>query len=197
RNAGSQPGSLIKQIQQDLHKIVRQHRASGHVNDGDTSVRLPIPAETIGQAHASRGISLHGMDSAEGSARSRSNDSPSLAGKPVDPVTSRNRLAGFGIGPEGGPVSLRLIVLVGNGALDDKNEGRQLARGSTVKVAQELVPNLVGKNRVMKVHFGDARYRAAHKILQAGLRSGRDSNGVAVTPETGGNPKHINFLDAL
>src|SRR6185312_4678811 len=185
---------MIKEIEQHLHKIVRQNRTTGHVNDRNAGTGFPIPPEIIGQAHAAGWVPLHGMYAAVGSARSGGNYGPRAAGQPVAPVAGKDRLASLPVGSESGPVSFVFILLVGDGSFDHENEGRQLTLRRTMKITHELVARLKGENRVMEVHLGNSGQGSEHKVLNAGLRGRGYGNGVAVTPEAGGDPKHINFL---
>src|SRR5579859_5871346 len=74
------------------------------------------------QAHATRRIARHGMDSAVGGACARTNYGSGFRRKTVDPFAGSDRLPGLGIGAEGRPVALVLNLFVRNGSLEHQNE---------------------------------------------------------------------------
>ena len=56
RDHRRQAGHLVEQVEQRLHEVVRLHGAAGHVDDRQAGLRLPVPAEVVGQAHAAGGL---------------------------------------------------------------------------------------------------------------------------------------------
>src|SRR5208283_5737681 len=47
-----EPSELAQQIEQRLHEVVGLNRAAGHVDDGQSRLGFPIPAEIVRHAHA-------------------------------------------------------------------------------------------------------------------------------------------------
>ena len=60
----------------------------------------------------------------------------------------------FYVGPERGPVSLFLDLLVGNRSLDDQDEGIEPPLLRLVPEPHELIANFIGKNRIMQMNLG-------------------------------------------
>jgi hypothetical protein len=57
-----------------------------------------------------------------GGAGSGGDYGPGVGSEAIDPFTGSDGLAGFGVGAEGGPIALILIMFIWNGAFDDQNE---------------------------------------------------------------------------
>ena len=124
---------------------------------GRPASRSPIPAQVVGQAHAAGRVPRHGVDAAvaaqvpaattaQASGARRSIHSQVVIGWPVARST-----------PDGGPVSLGLVGLVGDRALDHEEERAQPARRGAIPDLQELVAVLVSQHRVVEVDLGQAR----------------------------------------
>src|SRR6185437_118723 len=195
RNRSCRTGCLAKQIQQDLHHVVRLHWASGHTNNGDARRGFPGLPKVFRQAHTACGIAFNGVNAAISSARSRRNNCPRMGSKPVNPIARWNGLAGGRIRAQASPKSFRLVAFIRNGAFDDKNERTELAVSGETEAAQEIIAHLVGENRVVQPDARDTRNTAPENVFNTGLGGRSHGDGVAVAPERGGNPKDIDFCD--
>ena len=162
---------------------------------GMSAARLPLPSQVIGQAHASGGVSFHGMNPAVGRAGSRRHNRPGLGSQTVDPVAGQDGLARLLVRAPRCPVAFLLIVFVGNRSFDDQDEGPELAFRSQVKRLQKLVAVLDGKEGIMEVDLGNPWQRAHHNVFDAGLRGGGHGDGVAVASKSGRHPQNIEFGD--
>ncbi len=117
-------GGLVEQVKQGLHEIVGLHRASRNAHNSISRRSFPSPSEIVRQPHAPRGIAFHRVNSAVGGAGSGSDHSPGFGRQPVDPFAGRDGLPGLRVSAERSPVSLALVLLVGNGAFDHQDERR-------------------------------------------------------------------------
>ena len=125
-NHRRQSGDLVKQVEDGFHEVIGLHRAAGNVHDRQAGLRLPIPSEIVGQAHAAGRIALHGVNAAISGAGSAGDDGECLRSEAVDPLIGGDGLAGMRIGSETRPVAFLLDLLVGDGAFDDQNERIEL-----------------------------------------------------------------------
>ena len=183
------PDILMEEIEQGLGEIVGLHRAARQADDGQPAGRTPGPAEIVRQAHGAGRVALHRMDAAVGGAGADGDDGPGPRRQAVDPVARRDRLPGGRIGPEGGPVALGLVGLVGDRALDHEDERAEGPACPAVEKLDELVADFGGQKRIVQ---GDARgpgQRAAQQVLDAGLGRAGHRDGVAIAAQTGGEPQ--------
>ena len=90
----------MKQVEECLHEVIGLNGTPGNANDRNTRARSPLPAQIIGEPHASRRIALHRMNTAVGCAGSSSHDGPRFGGQAIDPIAREDRLAGFSISPK-------------------------------------------------------------------------------------------------
>ena len=88
------------EVQQRLGHVVRLRRAAGDVHDRQAGLRLPVPAEVVGQAHRAGRVVLHRGDAAVGRAGADGDDRRRLGREPVDPLVGRDRLAVVGVDAE-------------------------------------------------------------------------------------------------
>src|SRR5581483_7779252 len=160
RDGRRQARDLIEQIKQRLHHVVGLHRAAGNIYDGKAGLGTPIPAEVIGKAHRAGGIALHGVDAAVGGAGAGGDDRYGPGREAINPGVERDRLAGFGIRADGGPVTFRFDVLVGNGAFDHEHERIELAFGG-VEPGFHVVGAIVGgEHAIVQMDLGQSGDRA-------------------------------------
>jgi hypothetical protein len=128
------------------------------------------------------------VDAAIGRAGAGGNDGQGLGSEPVDPFRGEDGLSGARVGSYRRPVAFSLHLLVGNRSFDDEDEGVELSLRRVVVVPHEPIADLVGQDRVVEEHLGDAGEGAQHQVLDAGLRGGGDGDRVAVTAQPGGDP---------
>ena len=87
--------------------------------------------------------------------------------EPVDPLVSRDRLAGVGIGPHRRPITFGLDLLVRHRAFQDEHERLELARGGVEPILHEVVADFIGEHRIVQMHFGQAGNVAHDHVLDA------------------------------
>src|SRR4029078_4597654 len=102
-------------------------RAAGNAHDRDARLRLPSPAEVVGNAHRPGRVAGHGVDPAGGCTRTARENRERSRSEAIEPIVDGHRLTGVGIVAEAGPVAVALDLLVGNGSLDDHHEWGALA----------------------------------------------------------------------
>ena len=100
-----------------------------------------------------------------------------------------------GIGAQRCPVALSLVVLIRNGALDDKNEGLQVAFGCQVESQQELLAVFDGKKGIVEIDLGNPRHATQNNVFDAWLRRRRHRNGVAIATKPCCDPQNIDLRD--
>ena len=88
-----------------------------------------------------------------------------------------------------------MVRFVGDRPFDDKNERVERAFGGTVEIREEVVPDLVGQERIANVHLRDPGDAAEHEILEARLGRGRHRDGDAVTGQTRRHPEDVDLRD--
>src|SRR5580658_4192481 len=123
------------------------------------------------------------------------NNRPCPRRQAIDPITCKDRLKGFLVRAEGCPVTLFLILFIGDGTLNDQDEGRKLAFGREIKRRHELFAIFVGEKRIMKFDLGNPGKRAEDEIFEARLRCRRHGYGVSVTAETRRDPQYVDCGD--
>ena len=146
-------------------------------------LRLPIPAQIVGQAHAAGRIALHGVNAAVGGAGAAGDDGPGPRSEPIDPLANGDRLAGLGVGSETGPVTLGLVGFVGDRAFDHQDERPEFSGGGLVIGLEEVVAGVIGQDGVMERDVGQTGNCPANNVFDAGLRGSRDGDRVAVASQ--------------
>jgi hypothetical protein len=106
-------------------------------------------------------------------------------------------LARFRIGTHRSPIALSFIALVRDRAFDDQDEGGLIAFRGKTEGCQEIIPVLVGKKGIVKMHLRDPGQRTALDILNARLCRRGHGDRVPVTSKTGRDPEDIDFRDRL
>ena len=99
------------------------------------------------------------------------------------------------VGSEGRPISLGFVGFVGNRPFHDQDERRERAFRRQVEALQKFVAVFVGQKEIVKVDLGNPRQVAENQVFDAGLRRGRDRDGVAVTTQSGVDPEDVDFFD--
>ena len=153
-DGGYRAGRLSQEVEERFGAVVGLDGAAGDVDDGQPAGRAPVPAQVVGEAHGPGGVAGHGVDAAVGGTGADGDDGPGAWGQPVDPAGGGDGLTGVGVGAEAGPAPLDVARLVGDGALDDEDEGVELTGGGGLEPGEELVAHLVGEHRVMEADRG-------------------------------------------
>src|SRR5580704_4389874 len=187
---------LAEQVIERIHEIVRLYWTTGHANYRDACRRLPIPSKVIGQPHRTGRIALHRMDSAVGRARAGRDHRPRLGRETVDPLASRDRLAGGAVRAHRSPVALVLVGLVGNRPFDHENKRTPEASFfAQVKRLEEFVAVLIGEKRIVEPDLRNTGHRAREQVFDTRLGSASHRDRVAVASKPGGDPEDIDLLD--
>jgi hypothetical protein len=122
RNRRYGSSGLAEQIKQGLHHVVGLNWAPGHAYNTYACLGFPTFAKVLWQACTAGGVTFHRVNTTIGSASPSGNYGPGMRGKLVNPFTSRDGLAGSRIRAHCGPVTLRFVRFIGNGAFNYQNE---------------------------------------------------------------------------
>ena len=158
---------------------------------GRPALDFHFQPEVVGQAHRPGRVVLHRRDPAVGGARPDGDDGGRLVGQAVDPLVGGDGLAVLGVDAEAGPVALAVDLLVGDRALDDEDEGVELALLGVVPGLDVLLADLVGDHLVVDHHPRHAGDDALDDVLEAGVRGRGHGHGVALAGEPRGHPQDV------
>ncbi len=191
-------GDLVEQVEQRLGQVVGLDRAAGHADDGQARLGLPVPAEVVGHAHRAGRVAGHRVDAAVGGAGADRDDGGGLRRELVEPFAGRHRLAGERVVAEAAPVALGLDRLVRDRALDDEDERLEFAAVGLPPPLDEVVgaglrTALEVDERPVHLDVRQARQRAEHDLLDAGLGRRGQRDRVAVAAEPGVDPENVQY----
>ena len=189
-------GCLVQQVQDRLREVVGVRRASRDAHDRDAGLRLPVPAEVVGNSHRAGRVAGHGVDAAVRCARARRENRKRLRRETIEPLARRHRLIGVGVVPEPAPVALALDRLVRDGAFHDEHERLELAAVGFEEPFDEVVgaadrAALEVDERPVHRDLRQPGQRTERDLLDARLRRGRERDGVAVAAQSGVDPEHV------
>ncbi len=185
---------MQRQVQQRLGDVVGLGRAARQVDDRNVPARGPAPAEVVAQPHRAGRVVPHRRDAAERRARAEREHGGGARREPVDPRAGGDRLARVRVDAHRRPVAIAADLLVGDRALEHEDERLEPAGGRVEPRAHELLPGLVGEQRVVDDHRRRAREAAPDQVLEARVARRRHRDRVAVAAEPARQPQHVHRM---
>src|SRR3984885_744494 len=173
RNHWGEACDLIEEVKHGFHEVVRLDRTTWHVDDRKACFRTPLPTEIIREAHTSRWVPGHCVNSAVCSAGPDCDHRSGLLRQPINPFVCCDWLTGFGVGADCSPVALFLDLFVGDRALDHQNERLELSFRRLIVKLHEVVADFIGKDGIMQVDLWKPWNGPEHDIFDARLHRGR------------------------
>ena len=185
------PREREHEVHQRLGDVVGLRRAAGDVDDRDARLRLPLPAQVVGQAHRAGRVVLHRRDAAVGGARPDRDDRGGLRREAINPLVRGDRLARVRVVAHGGEVAVAGELLVRQRALEDQHERVELAGLGVPPGLHELAALLEREHGVVDDHARHARDGAGDDVLERGIGGRGHADRVPVATESRRHPDHV------